>query len=305
MVTTNILISNSPAASPLLEINEPETGLRAAFIERENIYEIPTEWTENSCGFYLLLSRIKDDNTYEAYAGKVMKGFARMLKEHAETKEYWKTAILFKSDNNSGFSINQAAYLEGKIREILSSNEEVEVKNIIPPWDHTLFSMELPLMKSAIDFSLRILSLRGYSKPSMEAEANKVVESINESLNAAESILELDSFMPVTPSVQTAVQRETNVTALTPFKVNKTPIPQPASTTETMVALKAWRTAQAKLESVPAYVIASNRTLEDIALNKPVNLKDLLKVPGIGKLKSERYGEEIIKIVVASSRIAA
>lgn len=305
MINTSIIIRNMPNQPSFLELSEEETGLRAAFIERKNIDRIPAEWTENSCGFYILLSRIDEDNTFQAYAGKVMKGFSRMLKEHAETKDFWQTAILFKSDVNNGYGINQAAYLEGKIREILASSNEVEVKNILPPWDHTLSAFELPLMKSTIGFALRLLALRGYMKAEMETTAAGLMDEISAELKIVEVLPAQKQFPLINQFFNNHAPVEIPRTMFKPLEVvghNTSVVP---SLTKAFDALKSWRKQQAMTENVPAYVIASNRTLEDIVKANPVSHDDLLKVPGIGQMKVDRYGDEILKVMASVSSLAA
>jgi ATP-dependent DNA helicase RecQ len=61
--------------------------------------------------------------------------------------------------------------------------------------------------------------------------------------------------------------------------------------------LKEWRTEQARNKQVPAYVIFADKVFENIAASKPLTLADLLNVEGIGKVKMEQYGKDIISIV--------
>ena len=64
-------------------------------------------------------------------------------------------------------------------------------------------------------------------------------------------------------------------------------------------ALRAYRLELAKEQGVPPYVIASDRTLRDMALLKPRTYADLLAVHGIGPTKAERYGEGLLAVVNA------
>ena len=61
--------------------------------------------------------------------------------------------------------------------------------------------------------------------------------------------------------------------------------------------LRDMRATLAKRQSVPAFVIVSNATLKDMASKKPTNLKELLKVTGIGEVKASKYGEHFINII--------
>jgi DNA helicase-2/ATP-dependent DNA helicase PcrA len=66
-----------------------------------------------------------------------------------------------------------------------------------------------------------------------------------------------------------------------------------------MDALKAWRLGRSRKDEVPAFVVASNRTLESIALAMPTSELELLEVHGIGATKVELYGEEILSVLDA------
>jgi DNA helicase-2/ATP-dependent DNA helicase PcrA len=61
--------------------------------------------------------------------------------------------------------------------------------------------------------------------------------------------------------------------------------------------LRSWRSGQAAEESVPAYVVFTDATLQLIAEHKPRSAADLLRINGIGKLKLERYGEAVLELV--------
>ena len=57
--------------------------------------------------------------------------------------------------------------------------------------------------------------------------------------------------------------------------------------------LREWRSATAKEQGVPAFVVLHDSTLEAICLRRPRSRNELLLVPGIGERKAERYGVQI------------
>ncbi|MBI2319539.1 MAG: HRDC domain-containing protein, partial [Betaproteobacteria bacterium] len=61
--------------------------------------------------------------------------------------------------------------------------------------------------------------------------------------------------------------------------------------------LKAWRLDQARAQSVPAFAIFQDRTLEEIARRRPQDIEALSGVAGIGAKKLERYGTELIELL--------
>ncbi len=63
--------------------------------------------------------------------------------------------------------------------------------------------------------------------------------------------------------------------------------------TELIDFFKDWRRRTAQRTQVPAYVVLSDAALEDLCRKRPQNLRELLKVFGVGERKAELYGSEI------------
>ena len=61
-----------------------------------------------------------------------------------------------------------------------------------------------------------------------------------------------------------------------------------------LLALKTLRARLAKEEQVPAYVIFSNATLDEMAAKKPKTMDQLLAVSGVGEAKAKRYGRAFL-----------
>ena len=57
--------------------------------------------------------------------------------------------------------------------------------------------------------------------------------------------------------------------------------------------LREWRRVVARRNGVPAYIILHDTSLEDLCRKNPSNLRQLLRVSGIGERKAEIYGAEI------------
>ena len=64
--------------------------------------------------------------------------------------------------------------------------------------------------------------------------------------------------------------------------------------------LRAHRLEVARAQEVPPYVVASDRTLREIALLRPRNLDELGQAHGIGPSKLEKYGEGLLEVVLAA-----
>jgi DNA topoisomerase-3 len=64
--------------------------------------------------------------------------------------------------------------------------------------------------------------------------------------------------------------------------------------------LKVWRKTESKKRKVPAYRILSDRSLEDLAVQKPFDRSRLLEVHGIGEAKLELYGDSLLHLITRS-----
>ncbi len=62
-------------------------------------------------------------------------------------------------------------------------------------------------------------------------------------------------------------------------------------------ALRQWRAAEAKAQSVPPYVIFHDSVLREICSAPPVDLDELGEIKGVGASKLQRYGAAVLKII--------
>jgi DNA helicase-2/ATP-dependent DNA helicase PcrA len=69
--------------------------------------------------------------------------------------------------------------------------------------------------------------------------------------------------------------------------------------TPVMAALREWRTARARADAVPAFVVAHDTTLKAIADARPTSLAALARVKGMGPMKLDRYGADIIAAIAS------
>jgi ATP-dependent DNA helicase RecQ len=73
-------------------------------------------------------------------------------------------------------------------------------------------------------------------------------------------------------------------------------LPEPAATT-LFDALRAWRAAEAKAQSVPPYVIFHDAVLRELAAVRPASLDELGGVKGAGGSKLKRYGAAVLAML--------
>ncbi len=64
--------------------------------------------------------------------------------------------------------------------------------------------------------------------------------------------------------------------------------------------LTQWRRERAKKDGVPAYVVLDNKTLDAIAARVPADLAGLGAISGIGPVKLDRYGADILGVLHSS-----
>ena len=80
------------------------------------------------------------------------------------------------------------------------------------------------------------------------------------------------------------------------------PVRPSESTSPLLEALQLWRRERAKQDAVPAYIVAHDALLAAIAENRPQSIAQLRRIKGMGPVKLDNYGAEILAIV-ASARI--
>jgi ATP-dependent DNA helicase RecQ len=70
-------------------------------------------------------------------------------------------------------------------------------------------------------------------------------------------------------------------------------------------ALRAHRLALSRAQGVPPYVVASDRTLHELAALRPRTIDELMAVHGIGAAKAERYGRGFLEVVARAATSSA
>jgi len=71
---------------------------------------------------------------------------------------------------------------------------------------------------------------------------------------------------------------------------------------ELLSRLKEWRNNKAKETALPHYMILPQKTIVTLANFVPQSLRDLKQVKGMGTKKSEKYGEELLDIIISYCR---
>lgn len=80
-------------------------------------------------------------------------------------------------------------------------------------------------------------------------------------------------------------------------KTALSPQPLPAEEEKLWQALRGKRTALARAQNVPPYVVFHDSTLREIARRKPQSRAEMSAIPGVGEKKLEKYGEEFLAVL--------
>ena len=67
-------------------------------------------------------------------------------------------------------------------------------------------------------------------------------------------------------------------------------------------ALRAWRLGVAREAGMAPFMVASDRTLRDIARLRPRTPDELALAYGIGRHKADRYGAAVLRVVAEAGR---
>jgi len=73
--------------------------------------------------------------------------------------------------------------------------------------------------------------------------------------------------------------------------------PGAADEAEVLASLRDWRRSRASRDRVPAFLVAHDRTLDDIARRRPQDRAGLRACHGIGAAKEARYGDELLRLL--------
>jgi ATP-dependent DNA helicase RecQ len=68
--------------------------------------------------------------------------------------------------------------------------------------------------------------------------------------------------------------------------------------TRIFTALRRKRLELAREEGVAAYVVFADRTLIELARQRPLSLREMAGIYGVGTAKLERYGEAFLEVLL-------
>ena len=149
-----------PDGPGVIDIYDQTAALRIAVVERDAVHWLSEAW--DVPGAYLLLDRPDADGTWSAYVGKAPSGLKSRVSSHVRHKDSWCRAILLQRDTTHGFNSAHAAWLEGRLHDLISASAAGSLSNQQRPGDDTLAPYDRQMLETTIDPISRVLRLVGY-----------------------------------------------------------------------------------------------------------------------------------------------
>lgn len=81
------------------------------------------------------------------------------------------------------------------------------------------------------------------------------------------------------------------------LKDGKAPIPLDSAGEKVFEALRAWRLSRARQDGLSPYIVAYDRSLRQIARERPTTVEALQAIPGFGGSKAGKYGPELFEVL--------
>jgi ATP-dependent DNA helicase RecQ len=155
----------------------------------------------------------------------------------------------------------------------------------VKQWDHVklnVFGIGADLDEANWRNVFRQLAALGYLRPDHEAYG---------------ALRLTEASRPVLKGEQQVAMRSVLPRKAKAAKARRMAVVLPAADAGLLDQLKAWRMEQARVQSVPAFVIFHDRTLAEIAAARPGNLEALGAISGMGTKKLQRYGAVLLELV--------
>ena len=149
-----------PDAPGIIDIYDQTAALRMAVVERDAVHGLGDDW--DVPGAYVLLDRPASDGTWSAYVGKAPAGLKARMPSHLRNRDQWCRVLLLQRDTTHGFNSAHAAWLEGRLHDLISASAQGSLSNQQRPGDDTLAPYDRLMLETTIDPISRVLRLIGY-----------------------------------------------------------------------------------------------------------------------------------------------
>jgi ATP-dependent exoDNAse (exonuclease V) alpha subunit len=184
-----------------------------------------------------------------------------------------------------------------KLEEDGRTRAEVAQLPLRLAWAITIHkSQGMSLDAAEIDLSRSFTPGMGYVALSRVRSMGGVyLSGINQmALSLHPLIFEFDAELREASEALASITEDADAESIAPKGEADVPAPYDLALFE---KLKKWRLQRARAEKLPAYIIAHDSMLEDLARRKPQTAQALLGTKGFGQSKLDKYGPELLQIL--------
>ena len=142
---------------------------------------------------------------------------------------------------------------------------------------------------------LRVDGLVGYIK--QELEKSSPVHFLDNRMKEMSDYIKASHFKFIDDETDSVEMKLLEETINKQNENNELMVSVQTNNTDLEETLKRFRMKLATEQNVKAFHIFSNKTLEELILKQPCNLTDLKTIHGIGEMKINAFGEELIGII--------
>ncbi len=212
----------------------------------------------------------------------------------AETRELIENPSAMMAAHNARFDdgvLRQVGFeVAGMVDTLKLSRRTLRLKSFsLASVSEHLFGLKLDKTYQLSNWRKRPLSREQLDYAALDAQiALQVFQELAERLDAKGRLAEELHRARIVPKEETSQQRNQAYP-----RSKRPPIDlRPLTSEERRIVerLRDWRRRLAATESVPAYMICQDKTLEHLAIVRPKTLEELAHIYGLGEGKIERYG---------------
>ncbi len=142
--------------------------------------------------------------------------------------------------------------------------------------------------------------LKGYTREEVINIVDQIIDKGYLAVKQSETTNFPRPLLYLTELGKNAVDNDYKIEVKLPIKIKDTTrVLEVSKNSELLNELKFWRRKVAKEENIPAYRIFYDTTLIEISNSLPSSISDLMKIRRFGKKTIEKYGDDVLKIVLA------
>ncbi len=211
----------------------------------------------------------------------------------AETRELIENPSAMMAAHNARFDdgvLRQVGFeVAGMVDTLKLSRRTLRLKSFsLASVSEHLFGLKLDKTYQLSNWRKRPLSREQLDYAALDAQiALQVFQELAERLDAKGRLAEELHRARIVPRDEPAQHNQAYP------RIKRPPIDlRPLTSEERRIVerLRDWRRRLAATESVPAYMICQDKTLEHLAIVRPQTLEELANIYGLGEAKIERYG---------------